>query len=206
LLKDMLRLQGELPPREKLVQLVDSVLKAVDRCGAITHRLLDFTRRMDVTREAINLEELLKEVTSFIDKEASYRGVEVTVQADEDAPQIESDRGQLQQVFLNIINNAIAAIERDGRVDVRIAKAGADGVAVSIRDTGSGIPADVLPHIFDPFYTTKKGSGTGLGLSITRGIVERMGGRIEVDSKEGQGTTFTITLPARQTLGPEDQP
>jgi signal transduction histidine kinase len=200
LLKDLLTMSDELPPREKLVALVQSVLKAADRCGGITHRLLGFAKHMDVQRETINLDLLLHEVLGFLEKEASYRNLRVDFNYPEEPPTIVSDRGQLQQIFLNIINNAFAAVEDGGHIEIGIERVGADAVEVTIADDGVGIPADQLTHIFDPFFTTKKGGGTGLGLSITYGIVQKLGGQIGVKSTVGEGTCFTITLPTGQAL------
>lgn len=200
LLKDLLTMSEELPSREKLVGLVQSVLKAADRCGGITHRLLGFAKHMDVQRETINLDLLLHEVLGFLEKEASYRNLRVDFNFPEDPPKIVSDRGQLQQIFLNIINNAFAAVEDGGHIEIGIERIGADAVAVKIADDGVGIPADQLTHIFDPFFTTKKGAGTGLGLSITYGIVQKLGGQIGVKSKLGEGTCFTVTLPMGQAF------
>jgi signal transduction histidine kinase len=200
LLKDLLTMADELPPREKLVALVQSVLKAADRCGGITHRLLGFAKHMDVERETINLDALLHEVLGFLEKEASYRNLRVDFNYQEEPPTIVSDRGQLQQIFLNIINNAFAAVEDGGHIEIGIERVGTDTVAVKIADDGVGIPADQLTHIFDPFFTTKKGGGTGLGLSITYGIVQKLGGQIGVNSKLGEGTCFTISLPIGQAL------
>jgi signal transduction histidine kinase len=201
LLKDLLTMSDELPPREKLVDLVQSVLKAADRCGGITHRLLGFAKHMDVQRETINLDLLLHEVLGFLEKEASYRNLRVDFNLPEETPKIVSDRGQLQQIFLNIINNAFAAVEDGGHIEIGIERVGADAVEVKIADDGVGIPAEQLTHIFDPFFTTKKGAGTGLGLSITYGIVQKLGGQIGVKSKVGEGTCFTVTLPIGQALG-----
>jgi two-component system NtrC family sensor kinase len=201
LLKDLLTMSDELPPREKLVALVQSVLKAADRCGGITHRLLGFAKHMDVERETINLDLLLHEVLGFLEKEASYRNLHVVFNVPEEPPKIVSDRGQLQQIFLNIINNAFAAVEDGGHIEIGIERVGEDAVEVKIADDGVGIPADQLTHIFDPFFTTKKGAGTGLGLSITYGIVQKLGGQIGVKSKVGEGTCFTVTLPIGQALG-----
>jgi two-component system NtrC family sensor kinase len=103
----------------------------------------------------------------------------------------------LQQVFLNIINNAFAAIENSGQIDIAIEERGHDRLAVMITDNGKGIPKDELERIFEPFFTTKKEYGTGLGLSITYGIIKKLGGDIFVKSRVGVGTTFTVILPFR---------
>jgi signal transduction histidine kinase len=201
LLKDLLTVSEEVPPRGKLVGLVDSVLKSADRCGGITHRLLGFAKHMDVQRETINLDLLLKDVLAFLEKEASYRNIRVDFNYPQEPPTIVSDRGQLQQVFLNIVNNAFAALEDGGHIEIGIHRVGGEAVAVSIADDGVGIPEEYLEQIFDPFFTTKKGVGTGLGLSITYGMVEKLGGKIGVESRVGEGTRFTVTLPTGEAHG-----
>jgi len=110
-------------------------------------------------------------------------------------PNIESDRGQLQQVFLNLFNNAIAAVEDGGIVDISAAQLNPNEVTVTITDNGSGISEEDLMHIFEPFYSTKGKSGTGLGLSITKDLVEKLGGLIGVQSDVGRGTSFIVNLP-----------
>jgi len=195
LLKDLFSLREDMPPKDKVLRLVDSVLESVDRCGTITHRLLGFAKHMDVQREGIDLELLLKGVLGFLEKEATYRRLTVNMHTDDDVPTIVSDRGQLQQVFLNIVNNAFAAVDEGGEVGIHIGMRDPTHVAVEVKDNGKGIAEKNLERIFEPFYTTKKGEGTGLGLSITYGIVQKLGGRIKVASKVGHGTRFTVTLP-----------
>jgi len=195
LLKDLLLMSDTLPPKERMVDLVDSVLRSADRCGGITHRLLGFAKHMQVRSETIDLDLLLKEVLGFLEKEAVYRDLDVVLNFPTDPPTTVSDRGQLQQVFLNIINNAFAAVEDGGRIEIGIRGVEPDSVAVWVEDNGVGIPEEHLSHIFDPFFSTKKGAGTGLGLSITYGIVQKLGGEITVNSRVGEGTRFTVTLP-----------
>jgi len=195
LLKDLLLMSQEMPPKERMLELVDSVLRSADRCGGITHRLLGFAKHMEVRTETIELDELLKEVLGFLEKEAAYRNLTVHLDFPEEAPTIVSDRGQLQQVFLNIINNAFAAVDDGGRIEIGIRELERERVGVWVQDTGVGIPEEHLNRIFDPFFTTKKGGGTGLGLSITYGIVQKLGGDITVKSRPGEGARFTIILP-----------
>jgi two-component system NtrC family sensor kinase len=195
LLKDLLTHSEKPPSREKITSLVDSVLKSAKRCGSITHNLLGFAKQLDVGREPLNLDTLLRELLGFLNKEAGYRNIQVEFDYPEEPPTIVSERGQLQQVFLNLLNNAFAAVEDGGHIKIGIRKLDSDSVAVSIADDGVGIPEEHIERIFDPFFTTKKGAGTGLGLSITYGIVEKLGGEITVQSTVGQGTCFTVTLP-----------
>ncbi|MBI5477506.1 MAG: two-component sensor histidine kinase [Deltaproteobacteria bacterium] len=198
LLKDLVNLEAEFPRRDKVLGIVDSVLGSVARCRKVTHRLLGFAKHMDVQSETIAVEELLREVVGFLGKEAEYRNVTITVEAEPGVPNVESDRGQLQQVFLNILNNAEAAVKDGGRIDIRVHAADERRVAVSITDDGVGISADNLERIFEPFFTTQEGAGTGLGLSITYGIVQKLGGDITVESEIGKGTCFTVLLPIRR--------
>ncbi len=200
LIKDLLQLSDEMPPREKMVDLVGSVIKSADRCGGITHRLLGFARHMQVQYEKIDLGLLIKEVLGFLEKEAEYRNIFVDFRFPEIPPTVSSDRGQLQQVLLNILNNAFAAVDDGGHIVIGVKHVDDDMIAVSIADNGIGVPEENLTRIFDPFFTTKKGAGTGLGLSITYGIVEKLGGHITVESTVGEGTCFTVTLPKGQNI------
>ena len=119
----------------------------------------------------------------------------------EDIPQIESDRGRLQEIFLNVINNSFAAMKDGGHLDIAVRRI-RDSVSVTISDDGCGIPKVDLGRVFEPFFSTKTGKGgTGLGLSITSGLVQELGGDIRVESEVGKGTTFTIILPINGKKG-----
>jgi len=199
LAKDLTSLLDDFPQKEKFLKLMESILASVERCSTITHRLLGFAKRMDTQMETIDLEILLKEVLGFLEREVSYRNVSINFHVSDTLPSIESDRGQLQQVFLNIINNAVEELQSGGRIDISMQEEENDMVAITIADNGQGIPKENLRQIFEPFFTTKKEYGTGLGLSITYGIVEKLGGEIKVKSEMGQGTSFTVTLPVRKS-------
>jgi len=195
LLKDIVTFTDDLTHKDKILGSVESILKSVDRCSIVTRRLLGFARRLDPKKEMIDLEILLKEVLGFLSKEASHRNIDVRMNVDDGISAIESDRGQLQQVFLNIVNNAFAAVDDGGRIEISIQNYNDNRIAVSFRDNGAGISEENLKHIFEPFFSTKGELGTGLGLSITNDIVEKLGGHINVESKVGEGTSFTIDLP-----------
>jgi signal transduction histidine kinase len=201
LLKDLLTANDEPPQRDHLLKNVEGVIKSVDRCSTITHRLLGFAKRIDPATTRIAVAPLIEEVLSFQEKEADYRSVTINLDIADDLPTIESDRGQLQQVFLNILGNAFAAVANGGRIDITARVADENTVAVTISDNGSGIPEEHIGRIFEPFFTTKAEYGTGLGLSITYGIVERLGGRIEVESTVGEGASFTVHLPVTRGGG-----
>lgn len=198
LLHDIVEFSDNFPNKEKTFGLIDSILNSVERCSRVTHRLLGFAKRMEIRKEPVNLRELIKEVIGFQRTEALHREIELTYEFPEELPLIESDRGQLQQVFLNLITNAFAAVADRGRVEISGDSRGPDSVSVSITDNGSGISDENLAHIFEPFFSTKGEFGTGLGLSITRDIVEKLGGDIEVHSELGRGTTFTVVLPLKK--------
>jgi two-component system NtrC family sensor kinase len=166
----------------------------VDRCSKVTHRLLGFAKRMEDNIEVVDLRSLLEEVVGFQNTEIAHRNLKVNFNFDNNLPTIESDRGQLQQVFLNIINNAFAAVEDGGIIDIGAASSAENEVTVTITDNGSGIPEENLQYIFEPFYSTKGQFGTGLGLSITRDIIDKLGGKIDVQSEVGKGTIFSVKL------------
>ncbi|MFH1060235.1 MAG: ATP-binding protein [Pseudomonadota bacterium] len=199
LLKDIISAREEDgPQKDKFLHLADSILSSVKRVSAVTHRLLGFARHLDVSYETIQLGALVNEVLGFLGKEAEHRNIDINVRTDKDVPNIESDRGQLQQVLLNILNNSLAAVNNGGEINISVAHIQPDTVALSIADNGVGIPKENLKSIFEPFFSTRGARGTGLGLSITYGIVQKLGGSISVESQEGEGTTFTITLPVKR--------
>jgi signal transduction histidine kinase len=198
LIQDLFTFKKQYTDDPKLTGLVASILVSVKRAGKITKRLLTFARNLEGTIETVQLEQVIGEVLSFLEKEAEYSNIQIRVDAAPDTPAIESDRGKLQQIFLNIINNAFAAMNNGGRLDIQIRADSPDQVKVQITDNGCGIPEDDLHNIFEPFFSTKisKG-GTGLGLSITYNLTHDIGGDIEVASQVGQGTSFTVILPLK---------
>jgi signal transduction histidine kinase len=197
LLKDFATLKPDFNYKEKVLKGVDSILNSVERCSVITHRLLGFAKRMDIITEVIDLELLLKDVIGFLERDASLHNIDININIDEDFPSIHSDRGQLQQVFLNILTNAYYAVKQGGKINIYATKLNEDELDISITDTGVGIAKENLEHIFEPFYTTKGKYGTGLGLSITYGIIQKLGGSIRVKSKLGEGTRFSVHLPIK---------
>ncbi len=196
LMRDLLIMDQKCRNDPKLVGLIDSVIAAVDRCSDITRRLLSFARHSGAPPKELDLAEVVREVLGFVGKEAEYRCLEVTVEKAEDVPMILSDRGRLQEIFLNLINNAFAAVSDGGKLGVAIEKYDESNVMLRFADDGHGIPKEDLEKIFEPFFSTKIGKGgTGLGLSITYGLVQELGGSLKVQSELGKGTTFTVVLP-----------
>ncbi len=195
LLNDIVNSIENFPKHDKFNRHIGIILKSVERCSTITHRLLGFAKRIDTQIETIDLRTLIHEVVGFLHSEARHRNIKINYHIDDYLPTIRSDRGQLQQVFLNILNNSFEALDDGGYVDITIKSITSDQIQVIIADNGIGISKDDLPKIFEPFFTSKKEQGTGLGLSITYGIIKKLGGDISVESEEGIETTFTITLP-----------
>ena len=185
---------------EEFAAAIAKIEEHVDRARKITHSMLGFARRMEPRLEDVEVNLVLDRTIVVLANTARINNIEIRKAYSDSLPVIASDESQLQQVFMNLINNAIDAIGSDGTIEVRT-ETRDDKVLVDIHDDGPGIPKSVLKKIFDPFFTTKpNGKGTGLGLSISYRIIEKMGGTLTVNSREGEGTTFTILLP---TVGPE---
>ncbi len=201
LIEDLIDMSSEFPHKEKVDRSIVGIHDAVQRCKIITLRLLNFARKMDTRIEHIDLNDLLYEVICFLEKEAIHHQIQLDLQFDRELPQIESDRGQLQQIFLNILNNAIDAVVNDGVITICSSRVDEDRIMVSVKDTGSGMDPETLKHIFDPFFTTKEtGKGTGLGLSITYSLVKRLRGDILAENNDNKGMCFTVTLPVRSQV------
>jgi len=198
LIEDLLEMSNDFEYKDTIKNNLGGITQSVDRCKAITHRLLGFARRTDVTEESLQVNDIIGEVLQFLDNAMLYSRIKLELHLQPDLPKAISDRLQLQQIFLNIINNAIDAIGKDGVISITTHTVAGD-VRVVIQDNGPGIDKQILPHIFEPFYTTKEtGKGTGLGLSICYGLIKKLGGDITVRSVVGQGTAFTITIPVHR--------
>ena len=206
LIKDLFMLKREYAEDPKLLGLANGILYSVERCAKITQRLLSFARHVDSKPQLVDIAEILHEVLGFVGKEAEYRSITVTVDASADIPKIESDRGKLQEIFLNLINNSLAALNDGGRLTMTIRRADQEFVSIGVADTGCGIHEADLKRIFEPFFSTKTGKGgTGLGLSITYGLIQELGGCISVRSEVGKGTEFTVRLPVEKNPSRESK-
>lgn len=180
---------------QEILESTDKIEQHVKRAKGITQRMLGFGRRMNPGRTEILLNSLADQAVEMLRTEAANRNIVITRDFDPHLPVILSDPAQLEQVFINIIDNAIDAIGKDGSLRIRTETC-ESGARICFADSGPGMDEETLKRIFDPFFTTKKvGEGTGLGLAICFTILEKLGGRIEVQSQLGQGTTFCITLP-----------
>lgn len=200
-MQDLLKRESmaQLPEMEELQDSLREIVTQAGRCREITHKLLSFARKMDSAIRDVDLNALVVDVIGMREREARLSNIEIVKEFESDLPIIHSEPSLLRQVLLNLVNNAIDAIPRGGKITVRTSRndPGDGGVSFSVSDTGMGIPKENLEKIFDPFFTTKlPGKGTGLGLSICHGIIQKLGGAISVSSQPGAGTTFHIRLPA----------
>jgi len=193
----------------KNLQEIQRALKQIDtqgkRCKEITHKLLSFARTSDTQIQNVQINEIIKEVVAISDK-TSYTGISINTYLDKTMPMIYGSQTEIQQVLLNLINNALYALEKDGgKIDITTRSA-SRYVLVIVEDDGPGIPQANLDRIFDPFFTTKPvGEGNGLGLSICFGIIQRMGGEINVHSTVDVGTRFEIRLPLKKPMALESE-
>ena len=186
---------------ENLTEFEDSleeIRNQARRCKEITHKLLSFARKTDSRPQQVQLNDLLEDVVSLSEQRAKYAGVVFEKHLDSRLPTIQASPTEMQQVFLNLINNALDAMEKDGGSIHIATQQNKDQVLVTLSDTGPGMPGAIIERIFDPFFTTKPvGKGTGLGLSICYGIIKKLGGEIEVESEIDKGTRFIITVPKK---------
>ncbi len=199
--KDLLKKEGipEGPHNREISDSINKIEYHVDRARKVTHRLLGFARRMEPVMEQVDINKLVNDTVSFFSNDALFRNIKIITELDSNMPLITTDPSQLQQVFLNIINNGVDAVDRDGWIKISSLVDRISNKAVIVfEDNGPGIEEDHLSQIFDPFFTTKEpGKGTGLGLSISYQIIEYLGGKIDVQSRKKEGTKFVINLPLR---------
>jgi two-component system NtrC family sensor kinase len=182
--------------RAEIERAVEKIQYHGNRCKEITSKLLSFARKTDTTVHDVDINALLEELVALSSQRAKYGMVEIQTDFQKGLPSLRASTSELQQVFFNLINNAIDAMDPEGGTLRISSRQRENTLVISVSDTGHGIPEANLDRIFDPFFTTKAvGKGTGLGLSICYGIIEKMGGKVEVNSTVGTGTTFSTFLP-----------
>jgi two-component system, NtrC family, sensor kinase len=193
-----------------LVDLEDSLSQIkvqIDRCADITQAILKFGRKSEPVIKDVDVAAFITEVSGMIVKKASVQGIALKEEISENTPPVRGDPAQLQQVLLNLFNNAIDAIaerhgSQGGELTVKVGPDENGKVMIAVKDNGIGISPENMKKVFTPFFTTKPvGKGTGLGLSVCYGIVDSMGGTMEASSETGVGTTFTVRLPAAGQQG-----
>ena len=195
--------QMRLADPTRLEEPLAEIMAAAERASALTRQLLMFSREQPFELQVLDLNAVVRSVIPMLDRLIEERII-VLCSLGDDLPVIRFDRGQLEQVIVNLAVNARDAIIGNGRIVIKtntVGEGASRSVRLSVTDDGTGMDAATIQHIFDPFFTTKPpGSGTGLGLSTVHGIVARGGGHIEVDSRLGEGTTFTLYFPSAEEL------
>ena len=183
---------------EEFSRSLEQIRKQGQRCKEITRKLLSFARQCDSDVTEAKIDGLLEDLLSVVRRRAEKRRVTVTTSIQDGLPPVSISYSELQQVLFNLINNAMDAMDPDGgrlHVGARLEDA---EILVEVRDTGPGIPQEVIDRVFDPFFTTKPvGKGTGLGLSICYGLVGKWGGRIRAENMSGGGARFWFTIPLK---------
>ena len=184
-----------MPRKADFENAITKIESAIDRASRITHQLLSFVRQPETMFTQTDLKLLISDTVNFAIKEARNRRIEIVQETDLADGIIWSDPYAIRQVLINLITNAMAAVETDGVITIGLTNS-EDAATISVKDTGPGIPEENLKKIFEPFFTTKPpGQGTGLGLYVSSGIVSRLGGKMNVFSRVGHGTDFRIALP-----------
>ena len=189
--------QAEHEKREEAMQCLELIAAESRRCGDLIKNLLSLSRTAPMNVQSTDLHAVINRCLMLVRHQLEMGGVELQLKLAQNLPLVSCDPAQIEQVLLALIMNAKDAMPRGGNlwIDTRLTEDEAE-IEIQVRDDGTGIAPDILPHIFEPFLTTKEsGQGVGLGLAISRGIVERHNGRIAVQSELGRGTTFIVTLP-----------
>jgi two-component system, LuxR family, sensor kinase FixL len=194
-------MQTEKPDLEEIRAILVDIRTDDQRASSVIDRMRTFLKRHDLATRMLDVAELVGNVASLARSDAATRRVQLDVRVPTDLPPVRGDRVHLQQVLLNLILNGMDALNgaspEDRRIIVSARVNGAQTVEIAVSDTGDGIAAEKLPHVFDPFYTTKP-NGMGMGLPISRTIIEAHGGRLWVESNHGAGATFHFTLPSAE--------
>jgi len=197
-LKFLLSVAGRERLTDKAVDTLNIGVEQTERIMRIVQDLLDFSRRPAGHPQPLDTNECIRRSMRLSRRLLADRRIEPVLDLADGLPRVLGDQVEFEQVLINLLNNAVEAMG-DGDSLRLVSRLRANCVIVAVADSGKGIRAQDLDSIFDPFFTTKKlGEGTGLGLSISYGIVQNMGGHIEVDSRPGEGATFTVVLPARE--------
>ncbi len=184
------------------VELMNKVDAETERIRKIVKNLLDFSKPKDANPNEADINAVIQKTLTLVQNMIDVSNIETSVHLGEGLPHVFIDEHQIQQILVNLITNAVQAMSAGGRIVLSSRRGkNRDSVEIGVADTGRGIPPEFLPHIFDPFFSTKGEGGTGLGLSVSYGIIKNHRGEIRVESKVGVGTTFTIELPQVQNKG-----
>jgi signal transduction histidine kinase len=188
--------------RDRYLQLIADGLKRIEHTVA---NLLNFSRPREIKLERTSVNHNLRHVVELVGYQLRAAGVEVEMDLDAESAGVEADHFQMEQLFLNLVLNALDAMRDGGTLFLRTRVRGGKVIA-EVRDTGHGIPAQIRDRIFDPFFTTREvGEGTGLGLAVSGSIVAAHGGSIELETSVGRGTTFRVIMTAMAEAGDEGE-
>jgi len=192
---------GRKATEERRLAMLNDILTQAVRASEIVKNLLDFSRSNTAIIEDLDIAQLLRKTINISENQIAVNNIKLQVDVAADLPVVRGNRQALQQVFINLLTNAVHAMPAGGELSVQAAAENDRKIIIAVRDTGCGIADEHLPYIFDPFFTTKEvGKGTGLGLSVSYGIIKKHGGRITVESAPGKGSTFTVVLPAKEEI------
>ena len=181
---------------EEFKRALNQINTQGNRCREITHKLQSFARKTDSTIQPVQVNEIIEDIVTLSAQRAKYTNVELKTRLQTDLPTVRISLSEMQQVLLNLVNNALDAIETEGGTVTLSSRSSRGRILVEVVDDGPGIPKTDLDRICEPFFTTKPvGKGTGLGLFICYFIIKTMGGKIDVNSIVGVGTTFSISIP-----------
>jgi len=198
LINDIFTLKGTYREDKRLADLIGDILGSVERCSTITRRLLNFAQHMNTSFSQVNPCQVLREVLLFIRKDAQHNNIVIKEKIPENIPGFYSNHGHLQQIFLNLLQNALVAVGSDGTIEITVTPGKEKTIDFSFKDNGCGISKKDVHRIFEPFFTTESNqNATGLGLSITYGLVQEIDGKIIVNTTPGKGTEFIIVLPLK---------
>lgn len=187
---------SELTDDEKR-EMLNDIISETERSSKIVRNLLDFARESKMHIKPLTLAEILENSIRLVANQIMISKINLVKKLADNLPSIHGDEQMLQQVFVNLILNAVDALPEKGTITITTRKSSnKDYVEVDVMDNGPGIPEHILSRVFEPFFTTKdRDKGTGLGLSVSQGMIHSLGGYITIDSKEGKGTTFKVFLP-----------
>jgi signal transduction histidine kinase len=178
---------------------IEQCIEGTKRISSAVRGLLDYARPGPLLLGKVNLFKLVAETLKFVERQPMFRHLTLANRVPLDLPSITADVNQLSQIIMNLLLNAAQATPAGGNITISAGmEQSARIIELVVRDSGSGIPADILPHVFEPFFTTKRGKGTGLGLSISQSYIRSHGGDIQLESTPSAGTAVRVTLPVQQ--------